>query len=42
MQLAIEASDKQSQRDKMIIKFRDQRIQKLEQSLSQSSNAICN
>ena len=34
MQAALETFEKQSSRDKMIIKFREQRIQKLEERIS--------
>ena len=32
----MEQVEKQSQRDKMIIKFRDERIQKLEQTIAET------
>lgn len=35
MQAALETFEKQSSRDKMIIKFREQRIQKLEEKMEQ-------
>jgi len=34
MQAALETFEKQSSRDKMIIKFREQRIQKLEEKIN--------